>query len=271
MAGHILTNAKEATRYTSTGTKFMLGGAVSGAKTIKSALAISSGVTDPDTEPCDVTVRYRNPQNAGEANASETFFGTYNTSDNSITRVTTISSTSGVAAIAWNESASLDDLVIYGTRSHASDGVRTLQDDIVTSFGTLTSGHTTTTFVSGSTLSATIQQTLTGSRLLLTPYAEFNTANNASGQSFRSRVRAYYKNSSSVYTATGETIEGGGYLFPTDVNMGMSVPVSTCFKLTGSELNASGDWEIKPYIATFDGGTVVTLASFRLAYREVIG
>ena len=181
--------------------------------------------------------------------------------------VSVITSSNGVAQIQFDETLT-DNLVIYGTRSHET-GVRTLQESISSSFGTLTVDHATTTLSSGSTSSLIITPQLKDSSLLVTFCAELSTSKTASGQSFRSNIQLHYSNSSSVYTGRGEIVTVGGFLLTDDVNMGIQFSASSFLRLKNIHYNASGDWEIKPYIATADANTKVSLASFRAHYREI--
>jgi len=114
---YILTNAKETCRYDHATETFFLGGATSGSNSVNIALSQTATESSIDGLLVEVTVRHIDQL---ESVRYETLWATYDASANTLTRTRTISSSSGTTSIAFAEELITDNLVIYGTTSHAS-------------------------------------------------------------------------------------------------------------------------------------------------------
>jgi len=238
----ILTNAKETCRYVAADEKFLLGGATSGSNTISTALALSAKTVSIDQFPVEVTVRYIDQL---FSTRFETLHALYNTSDNSLTRATMISSTTG-APISFDEELVNDNLVIYGTTSHAVNGVQILKDYGLGFDGTdkSTSSLTAVEFY---TFTA-VPTVPSGSILRLHCSLSSRVTGDSSVNDVRGRFNTKYKDSGGIWVrCDGATSSLLGF-----TNLAPASSTTTAYQDTNmitdlSDLNknADGDWEIQ--------------------------
>lgn len=262
----ILDNARETCSYS--GGVFTLGGASSGNSTIRTALADVAPAAD--TEYCYVTARYIDQ---GYSNNWERMICSYENSTDTLTRVSTLRGSSGISAVSFDApGGASDNLYIYGCSPADSWGVRTLQEDVFAGFGTLSTGETSTTFVSGSTLTREVVPVNPNSELIVTWTGRVKSMQpSVSGSSYQSAL-ALFVFDGSAWSQTGIDARFGGIAFPADADMGIAdtVTVTVSIPSSSGSKNSSGNWEFKPYLKIIDANTEVDLDVFSAHYREIL-
>ena len=262
----ILTNAKETGRYVVADQELFLGGAASGSQTINTALAQAYDTGTTNGLECEVTVRYIDQTYSTKW---ETMLASYDSASTSLTRISTVASSSGTSAISFDEV--LDDtLIIYGTTSHQAFGVRTLQEDIVALTDTASTADSDT-FINGTTGGATITPTSSASSLVVTYSSNLAVRRNgSSGTAVSGSYSAGYFNGSDTLVVIGDELEVALRGASATTDLEVETPVTKTVKLSQSNLDSSGDWKVSPMFNVANGNFRGDCINTTIHYREIL-
>jgi len=273
MVAKVLTNCMELGSQTAVD-EFTLNGAVSGALRFEDAGTLVVG-SNPEGEEFEVKVIYSDQNYSTEWEvmvASWTLDG----SVHKLERQRTIASSSSGASI--NFDAGVNNIKLFGVSSHEqfdrNADARILQTGTQRgsgAWGTFTVDHDTNTNVAATVNTLIVSPTNPNSSLYYWFSFGFVTERDGTdGSGVRSRVEVMYKNSSGIFSATTDAIDFGFFGMPTvDSNFGARYPAAINDALTSTEKNASGDWELQPFIRIIDAGTHVSLLDCAVHWMEI--
>lgn len=256
MALELASGARETC--TASGNDFTLTGATSGAIDWLAAITKTALTVDGSTV-------YAYAFESADPSTYEVMEMTYNSASNKLVRVSTNHGSNGASAVTFDTNTSA--VIIYRVLTEfdiTPRDIRRLQKvrKTTSDLGTLTTDHATTTYVAGHTTSVTVIPSESGSVLDVDFFGRYRTEANASSSSSRSNLRLYYKNSAGTWTGFGDAMLVGEFSdAASDANAGFDGVFYHSVELDDTQQNASGNWEVKIYVAIQDADTNVTLVS----------